>query len=557
MKSKDLNTQYVIGADFGTDSIRAILIDAIQGKEIRQATKEYTRWKKGLFCQPEIFQYRQHPLDYIEALKFCVIELLDGLPELIVENVKGISIAATGSTVAAVDETGMPLALQPKFEDDPHAMFILWKDHTAFREAEEINTLAESWDTNYTKYSGGMYSSEWFWSKILYTLRNSPEVKRNAVSWVELSDWIPALLTGCNHHSLIKRNRCSAGHKAMWHSEFKGLPSEEFLVSLDGKLKGVRANFYTETLTSDKPAGFLSETWAKIWGLPPHVTVGVGGIDAHFGAVGANIKENTLVKVIGTSTCDMAVLPMSQGKERLIPGICGQVRGSIFPDMIGLEAGQSAFGDLFDWFVNLLLYGYQIQDATSSENELKKKIFEKLTLDAQKLKVSEDDLVILDWINGRRTPDVNFLLNTWITGVNLATDVPKIFKGMVESVAYGSRKIMEELEKNQVPIHEIIATGGISKKSPFVMQTLANVLNRPIRVIRSEQSGALGACIFASVACGIHAHISVAQQIISSGIEREYIPDKKTTETYNKLYKKYIFIGEFQESKFFSEKPNR
>lgn len=547
MSMQNFMSHLVIGVDFGTDSVRALLVDTKNGKEVRRAICEYPRWKKGFYCDAEKSMFRQHPLDYIESLERCLLNLLDGVDEEIKLNVKGISIATTGSTPVAVNEKGMPLALTAGFEDEPDGMFILWKDHTAIKEAKEINELSWRWEEDYTKYSGGLYSSEWFWSKILYTFRANEEVMKNTSSWVELSDWIPALLTGCKHYTDIKRNRCAAGHKAMWHEKFEGLPSEKFLVKLDRRLAGLRDRLYKDTYTSDKAAGKLSGDWALKLGLLPSVMVGIGGVDAHFGAVGANIKPYHLVKVVGTSTCDMVVLPRDIRNGRLVKGICGQVQGSILPNMLGLEAGQSAFGDLFDWFAGLLIYGAEFFGSGYNKREIKSDLLKKLNGEAEQLPVDINDLVILDWINGRRTPDVDLSLNSWVMGINLSTDAPKVFKALVEAAAYGSRSIVERLENEGVHIHEVIATGGISKKSPFVMQTLANVLDRSIKVVKSDQSGAMGAAMFASVACGIHKNIFEAQKKMFTGIEQEYLPKDGYVKVYDKLYEKYKYLGRAQE----------
>lgn len=540
-------SQLVIGIDFGTDSVRALLVNSQNGKEIGQALSEYSRWGKGFYCDPEKSMFRHHPIDYIESLEECLKGLLDEIDEDMRSSIVGISVSTTGSTPVAVDSYGNPLSMNNEFNDDPDGMFILWKDHTAIKEALEINELAWKWKTDYTKYSGGLYSSEWFWSKILHTVRNNRKVFDSARSWIELSDWIPALLTGYNCPADIKRNRCAAGHKAMWHEEFGGLPSEEFLVRLDDRLAGVREKLYQQTYTSDMPAGNLSLEWAEKLGLSTDVLVGIGGIDAHFGAVGSNIRAHTMVKVIGTSTCDMVILPNSAGDERLVKGICGQVQGSIVPNMLGLEAGQSAFGDIFDWFVGLLSYGADVFAPSFPREEIKASLLRHLNEAAAELPVTMDDIVILDWINGRRTPDVDMTLKSWIVDLDLSTDAPKIFKALVEAAAYGSRSIVERFEDENVEIYEITATGGISKKSPFVMQILANVLNKPIKVVESNQSGALGAAMYAAVVSGIYSDISEAQDKMFTGYAREYYPQIEKVNIYNKLYEKYMWLGEVQE----------
>ncbi|RRN76701.1 ribulokinase, partial [Pseudoxanthomonas sp. SGD-10] len=347
--------KYVIGLDYGTDSVRALLVNALNGKELATSVHPYQRWKAGKYCDAASSQFRQHPLDYIEGMEATIKQVLAQVSAEVRANIKGIAIDTTGSTPVAVDESGTPLALLPQFAENPNAMFVLWKDHTANAEADEINALAKKWEIDFTKYSGGIYSSEWFWSKILHILRVDNEVASKAYSWVEHCDWMPALLTGNTNPLTLKRSRCTAGHKAMWNEEFGGLPSEEFLTALDSKLSGLRARLYTETYTSDTPAGVITKEWAEKLGLPADTVVAVGALDAHFGAVGAGIEPYTLVKVVGTSTCDMVTAPLDKHANHLVKGICGQVDGSIVPGMLGLEAGQSAFGDFYHWFKQLFM----------------------------------------------------------------------------------------------------------------------------------------------------------------------------------------------------------
>ena len=548
-------SSYVIGMDFGTDSVRALLVDAATGKEVADAVHLYPRWNDGLYCNALKSQFRQHPSDYLESMESCLISLVKDLPTEIVQQIGALSIATTGSTPVAVNREGTPLALLPNFKENPNAMFILWKDHSATAEAEEINQLARSWKIDYTKYSGGLYSSEWFWAKILYILRTDKEVAAEAFSWVEHSDWMPAVLTGNTDPLLMKRSRCSAGHKAMWHQDFLGLPSSEFLTALDPKLSGIRDRLYHETHTADKPVGTISAAWATRVGLPADLVVAVGAIDAHMGAVGANIKPYTLVKVMGTSTCDMIIAPEGKHENQLIKGICGQVNGSITPDMIGMEAGQSAFGDLYEWFIELLSFPLKQLFPNNSMEEQKKLVhsmLSELNKQALQIPVTADDEIALDWINGRRTPDVNANLTGWITGLRLGSDAPRLFKTLVEATAFGSKAIISRFEKEGIPVNEVLATGGISKKSPFVMQTLADVLNRPIKVVQSDQTCALGAAMFAATASGIYENINVAQEAMSSGFERTYLPNLSKVVVYEKLYEKYLLLGDLQENNFAS-----
>ncbi|MDX1637921.1 MAG: ribulokinase, partial [Balneolaceae bacterium] len=335
---------YVIGVDFGTDSVRSVLVSE-KGEEMAVAVYHYPRWGEGRYNIPSDNQFRHHPLDYLEGLENTLSEVINTLSANEARNIAAISVDTTGSTPVAVDRQGTPLALKEGFKENPNAMFILWKDHTAIREAEEINRLARSWGgPDYTKYVGGIYSSEWFWAKILHLLREDKQVREKAYTWVELCDWIPYELTGGEGLSQMKRSRCAAGHKAMWHEEFDGLPSQEFLSTLDPLLDGIRGRLYEDTYTADKPAGRISHEWAEKLGLAEDVVIGVGAFDAHMGAVGGGIEPYQLCRVMGTSTCDMLVAPHEDLGDHLVQGICGQVDGSIIPGMVGLEAGQSAFG---------------------------------------------------------------------------------------------------------------------------------------------------------------------------------------------------------------------
>lgn len=548
-----MKQNYVIGIDFGTDSVRALIVNADTGQPSGTAVHEYVRWKEGKYCDPAISQFRQHPLDYLEGMESSVINALASAPDHVRQNIRGIAIDTTGSTPVAVDRNGTPLSLLPGFEDNPNGMFILWKDHTANTEAEEINQLAHSWPVDYTKYVGGIYSSEWFWSKILRTIRVDEEIRDNAFSWVEHCDWISAELTGITDPLKLKRSRCAAGHKALWHQEFEGLPSNEFFTKLDPLLDGLRDRLFSETDTSDKPMGIISKKWSEKLGIPTDVIIGVGAFDAHMGAVGALIEPYSLCKVIGTSTCDMLVAPNGEVGHLLIKGICGQVDGSIVPGMLGMEAGQSAFGDIYAWFAKLITAPVKTLLGEEAAKELSEKLIPYLAEQAALLPVTDKDILAIDWLNGRRTPDANHTLKGAILGLNLASDSVKIFKSLVESTAFGSKSIVERFRSEGVPIHDVIAIGGVAKKSSFVMQTLADVLNMPIKVAKSEQACALGAAMFASVASGIHSTLQEAQQAMSSGFDTVYYPNEKNVAIYQVLYQKYLQAGEFVEYKFLNK----
>jgi len=551
--------KYVIGLDYGTDSVRALVVDTGNGETVGTSVFEYPRWKKGLYCDPAENRFRQHPLDYIEGLEHSIKGAIKDLGREITDNIVGITVDTTGSTPVAVDREGVPLSMKQEFMNDPDAMFVLWKDHTAVKEAAEINELSKSWRTDYTKYEGGVYSSEWFWAKILHVMRSNTRVKDNAFSWVEHCDWIPALLTGITDPLKIKRSRCAAGHKAMWHEDFKGLPDELFLVSLDPVLATLRDRLYRDTYTCDTCVGTLSEEWAGKLGLRKGVKVGAGAFDAHLGAIGGEIRPYQLVKVMGTSTCDMLVSPMEEVGDKLVAGICGQVDGSIIPGMLGLEAGQSAFGDVYAWFGKLLLWPLnEIAGRMTWLDEITKEriiketagnIISELSRQAESLPDDETAIIALDWLNGRRTPFANQELKGTITGLSLGSDAPRIFKALVEATAFGSRMINERFVEEGIRIDSVIAIGGVAKKNPYVMQIVADVLNMPLKVASHDQTCALGSAMAASVMAGIHGDFESAQKAMGGGFEKIYEPDPLRAEKYNLLFSRYKKLGSFIENK--------
>jgi len=551
-------SKYVIGLDFGTDSVRALVVDVVNGKELATYVSNYKRWNKGKYQNSSQNMYRHHPLDYIESMQEVIVQSLKQLPKTIVDNIIGIGVDTTGSTPAPVDKDGTVLALKEEFSENPNAMFILWKDHTAVEEAELINKVAKSWGgTDFTKYSGGVYSSEWFFSKILHILRADSKVRENAFSWVELADWIPAILTGNLDPLKMKRSRCAAGHKAMWHEQWGGLPSEEFLIKVDNLFAGLRERLYTQTYTSDNSAGTLSHEWAKKLGLNTNVTVTVGAFDPHMGAVGGQISEGVFVKVIGTSCCDMAVGPRSQN-EVIIEGICGQVDGSIIPGMIGYEAGQSSFGDVYAWFKEVLSWPIKTilpelefiksNIANSISENIQNRIIKKIEEVSENISPEQTGLISLDWLNGRRTPFADQKLKGAIAGLSLGSTAPKIYRSLVEATAFGSRAIIEKFKQSGLKISEVVAIGGIPKKSSLVMQILSDVLALPVKIVESSQAVALGAAIFAAVASGYYKDIFTAQKNMSSKFLKTYYPDKSKVEIYDRLYKLYIEFGSKNES---------
>ncbi|MDY6005302.1 MAG: ribulokinase [Parabacteroides sp.] len=554
--------KYVIGLDYGSDSARAVVVCTETGQTLATSVKYYPRWQAGKYCNPAINQYRQHPLDYIEVLEGSVKEALAKCPAGTAEQVVGIAFDTTGSTPVFTDEQGTPLALLPEFAENPNAMFVLWKDHTAVQEAAEINQLCKKWEIDYSAYEGGIYSSEWFWAKALHVLRADEAVRAKAYSIVEHCEWMPALLTGVQSAKEIVRSRCACGHKTMWHPKWNGLPSEEFLTTLDPLLAGFRDRLFSETETADKPVGKLTPEWAERLGLSTDVVVAGGAYDCHMGAVGAAVTPHTFVRIIGTSTCDVMVADYQEIGDRLIKGICGQVDGSVIPGMIGLEAGQSAYGDVYAWFKRLLEFPLKqilskstlLDEATKAKliDEVSDQIIPALTTEAEQIPIEESGVLATDWINGRRTPDANQLLKGTITGLTLGTTAPRIFRALVEATAFGGKAIVDRFRAEGVAIDNVIGIGGIALKSPFVMQVLSDVLNMPVKVCNTDQACALGAAMFAATAAGVYSRVEEAIAAMNSGFAKTYEPNPEHAATYQAIYEQYVKVGQFTEKELFN-----
>jgi len=556
--------QYVIGVDYGSDSVRSVLVNTSNGEEISSSVFNYPRWQKGLYCNPGSNQFRQHPLDYIEGLTLTIRECLEQAKATVhPQDVKAIAVDTTGSTPVAVNEQGVPLALLPEFEENPNAMFVLWKDHTSVKEAAQINAHATKFEINYLSYCGGIYSSEWFWAKLLHVLRVDEKVRYACYSWVEHCDWIPFLLTGATHISEMKRGRCSAGHKALWAEEFGGLPPNEFFNTLDPLLDGFTQRLFTETFTSDQAAGHLSEEWADKLGLSTDVVIGVGAFDAHMGAVGGQIEPYYLSKVMGTSTCDILVAPTKDLQGKLVKGICGQVDGSVIPGMVGLEAGQSAFGDTYAWFKNIVSWPLKnlLQDsafidaatATALEEEIAEKIIPELSRLAALLPKEADHELAVDWFNGRRTPDANQELKGALLNLDLGSDAPRLFRALAEATCFGAKNIVNRFVEQGIPVKGLIGIGGVAKKSPFVMQMMADVLNMPIRIHQFKHTCALGAAMFAAVVAEIYPTVEEAMVGMGRGFDAEYQPIADNVAYYAKRYPQYLSLGNYIEQNPYHE----
>ena len=555
MKKFNANEHFTLGADFGSDSVRVVILDASNGKVAGSYVSYYKRWEKKLYCNDKINQFRQHPLDYIESLTEAVNKSLEEANKTckdIKERIRGICIDTTGSTPCLCDKDGMPLSMSEEFKEDPDAMFILWKDHTSVREAEEINRVAHSNDVDYTKYLGGVYSTEWFWAKALHTIRKNKKVKEKVWTVIEHCDWITALLCGNTNPNTIKRSRCAAGHKCMWHKSWNGYPPREFFDKFDSKLGDIRETLGNETYSTETIEGYLTKEWVNKLGLKENILVCVGAYDSHIGAVGGLVDVGVLVKSIGTSTCDVTIgnLPKKGETEKAVKGICGQVDGSVLDGYIGYEAGQSAYGDYYSWFRNLLTWTYKnMSKNTEEENEIfEKKILPELEKEASKIITTEDSPVATDWINGRRTPFANQNLKATIFGMYLGIDAPMFMKMLLESTAYGAKAIIECFEDGGIEIKKVMAIGGVARKSKLGMQILADVTNREIYVTKDDQASAIGAAVFAAKAYGLYENVFEAQKSISAGIERVHKPIKENVKIYERLYKKYKEIGNFTEN---------
>ena len=533
---------YTIGLDFGTDSLRVLVVDVDSGEEVGMSVSEYEIWKSQKYCNPLKNQFRQHPKDYINAMKEAINQALNSAGDHVRSNVIGIGVDTTGSTPCPVNASGIPLAMFPEFEENPNAMFHLWKDHTATEEAEEINNANVKSENDYLQYVGGIYSSEWYWAKILHTCRIDRKVRLAAFTWLEHCDWIPFLITGGGDVRQLKRSVCAAGHKALWHKDYNGVPVD-FLSGLDPVLLNFKYNLLENVFSSEVSAGSLSPFWADQFGLQPALVVAVGAYDAHMGAVGGEIEPGYLSKVIGTSTCDIMVTPKLE-KNILVRGICGQVYGSVLPGMLGLEAGQSAFGDVYAWFKKVINWPLEMIEDQTLRKEIEEAIIPQLSNQAAAISPTVNDMVSLDWMNGRRSPDANQFLKGVVSGLNLGIDAPRIFKSLVEATCFGARSISDRFTDEGIDVKGVIALGGIARKSSYVMQMLSDVLNKPIKVGVSDQTCALGAAMFAATAAGRFISVQEAMSRMGRGFDIIYSPNNERVDVYNILYQKYCELGQ-------------
>ena len=527
--------RYTIGLDYGTNSVRALLVNAANGREVATSVWNYAHGTEGVILSNDPNLARQHPADYVEGAEKTVRAVLAAARRKAkgfrADQVIGIGVDTTGSTPLPVDAAGEPLAFRKAFARNPAAMAWLWKDHTSVAEAEEITAAAAKKRPQYLAKCGGTYSSEWFFSKILHCRRTSPKVSDAAHTWVEIADWIPAMLTGTTAPADRTVGVCAAGHKAMYNDEWGGYPDARFLRALDPALGALRGRLKDKAETIDRAVGGLTAGWAKRTGLPAGIPVAVGAFDAHLGGVGAGIAPGTLVKIIGTSTCDMMV---ASARKPLpdIPGLCGIVRGSILPNAWGMEAGQSAVGDIFNWFVNYIQPG----GGTAGSHEA-------LTRAARKLAPGASGLLALDWNNGNRTVLVDQRLTGLLLGQTLYTTPAEIYRALIEATAFGALTIVQRFEEYGQRVRQIVNCGGIAEKNPLVMQIYADVTGRPMKVSRSAQTCALGAAIAGAVvagkAAGGHASVRAAQKAMTGLKARAYTPDRAAHRVYTELYALY------------------
>ncbi len=526
----------VMGIDFGSDSARALIVDGDNGDMLGSATTPYRRWADGLYCDPAANRFRQHPADYLESLEETTTRALREAGANAGRHLRGVCVDATGSTPAPVDRNGRPLALLPEFSDNPDAMFSLWKDHTASAEADEINRLAGDWrGEDYLRYQG-KYSSEWFWAKILKGIRNDAAVREAAWNWIEECEWLTAEL--CGMGADFPRSACAAGHKALWHSAFRGLPAREFWTGLDPYL-GTVYDRYTAPVASGRAVGTLSEKWRDCWRAGEEVVVSSGLIDAHAGAVGCGVAPGTLVKVIGTSAVDMLVSRADDIAAGDTKTLFGMAENSIVPGLVGIEAGQAAFGDVFRWLERIM--SWRGSAAGNTDGAILAMLGESC------MDLPPPRVVALDWFNGRRYPEENDLVKACILNLDLGVDAPALYQSLVVGVAFGAKRMLDGFVASGISVDTVVCAGGVARKSPYVIQTLATVLNRDVGVSASVEACALGSAMLAACAAGLHPSLEACQERLVEGMVARYTPDERHKEAYAKAFSEYMAAGRFME----------
>ena len=520
---------FTLGIDFGTNSVRALVVRCADGAEFGSAVADYRSGHQGvLLAATDSFLARQHPGDYLVGMESAILDALrqaGAKPGFSVHEIAAIGVDSTGSSPLPVDASNRALAMSERWRDDLNAQCWLWKDHTSWREAKAITEIAAAHRPQYIAKVGSVYSSEWWWAKIWHCLAVAPEVFDAAFSWVELADWIPSVLAGVDDPRDIKRGVCAAGHKAFYAAEWGGLPDNAFLAMLDPKLAALRDRLYERAYDASHAAGALSPAWAERLGLDAGIPIAVGAFDVHYGAIGCGVSEGTLVKTIGTSTCDCCVV----AKQHLvddIPGICGIVEGSILPGFFGVEAGQSAVGDLFKWWVEVICEGSAQTHAD-------------LTAEAARLRPGQSGLLALDWNNGNRTILVDQLLSGLLIGQSLYTTRAEVYRALIEATAFGARAIIERLREYGVHLDRVVCAGGIAEKNPFLMQVYADVTGCAMEIANSSQTCALGSAVVAAVLAGAHKDFVSAQAAMTSVRPQSFAPDAANRGVYDELYRLY------------------
>lgn len=532
------DSSLVLGLDFGTDSVRALLVDAADGLVAGRGVSRYRRWAEGRYCLPADSMFRQHPRDYLESMDEAVGLALADAGDFAGRRLRAVCVDATGSSPCPVDRDGIPLAMHDEFADNPAAMFYLWKDHTAREEAAEFNRRAAEWPgEDYLRYQG-IYSSEWFWAKILRGVRDEPRLLKAAWNWAEECEWITAALAGSG--PAFARAATPAGHKALWHSAFGGLPARDFLASVHPYF-GLIRDRYTRPETPDRRVGTLADPWRSAWGCGGDVAVCGSLFDAHAGGVGCGVRPGVLVKVIGTSAVDLLVARAEDIAQGDTKHLFGMAENSISPGYVGIEAGQAAFGDVFRWFERLLEWPARAAGETPEPGRILARLGEAC------LERPLPSATALDWFNGRRYPWDNDLVKAAVAGLNLGTEAPEIYQALVVAVAFGARRMLDGFVSRGIAVDEVICAGGVARKSPYVMQVLADALELEVGVSAEEEACAKGAAMYAAVAAGAQPDIFAAQSAMGSGLARRHAPNASLRDDYRRLFARYLELGEFME----------
>lgn len=525
----------VVGVDFGSDSVRALAVDTASGRTLASVSREYPRWKERRYCAPAESRFRQHPLDHLECLETVVPDLMDEIDRTAVV---GLGIDTTACTMAPADRTGTPLALLPEFAEDPDAMFVLWKDHTAAAEARHITEIAQQCACDYTRFCGHSYSAECYFSKALHLLATNEKVRQAAFTFVDQADWLTGLLTGCTDPFRMPWNVGSAGHKALWNRRWGGLPPEEFFRKVSPLLAGIRDRVYPadRVKPTELPAGHIAPEWAEKLGLPKNVILSTGMMDGLSGVTGCGIGPGRIARLLGTSASDLIVTPLLDSP---IPGVSSQMDDSLWAGMTTIELGQSAFGDIYAWFRQFMSYGGNVS-------------WERLEADAARVSPGADGAIAVDWFNGRRSPNGSQTVRGAIAGLSLGSTPPAVFRALIEATAFGSRRNVEHVEAYGIKVKEIVAAGGIARKSSLVMQICADVVKKPIGIIDADEISALGTAIYASVACGAFPDMASASHALAGRSSKVYRPDAARSVLYDRFYKTYLSLGHAVDSPEFT-----